>query len=170
MEKLPEETDDEQGNQPGAGSQVPARGHLRAYDGDEPYIFVSYAHINRDDVWPMIARMQTDGYRVWFDEGIDPGTEWDDNIAAHLENCAVMLSFLTTDYLNSSNCKDELNFARDLEKKLLLVYLAPIQLPRGMVLRLGRNQAIHQYTYEDQNEFFGKLYSAPDITDAKVGG
>ena len=57
------------------------------YRGEEAYIFVSYAHKDSYRVWPIVARLQLDGYRVWYDEGIDPGTEWDENIASHVKNC-----------------------------------------------------------------------------------
>ena len=139
----------------------------RAYAGDEPYIFISYSHREKDQVLPVIERMQADGYRVWFDEGIDPGTEWDNNIAEHLDHCAFLIAFISEHYLGSDNCKDELNFARDLGLPVLLIYLSPVELPRGMALRLGRKQAIHSYTYEDREEFIRKLYTAPGLDVAK---
>ena len=136
---------------------------IRAYNGTDPFIFISYAHRNGDKVVPIIAKMQADGYRVWYDEGIDPGTEWDANIATHVRTCGLMIAFLSKEYLDSENCKDELNFARDLGKNRILVYLEDIVLPDGMAMRLNRLQAIHQYRYEDQNEFYSKLYDSPDL-------
>lgn len=135
----------------------------KPYDGEDPHIFVSYAHRCRAEVLPVIARMQKDGYRVWYDEGIDPGTEWDENIAVHVEKCTVFLAFLSREYLDSDNCRDELNYARDLKKSLLLIYLQEVKLPSGMALRLNRLQAIHKYTYTDEEEFYEKLYSAPEL-------
>ena len=43
--------------------------------------------------------------------------------------------------MKSDNCKDELNFARDLQKERLLVYLENVKLPLGMAMRLNRLQA-----------------------------
>lgn len=68
-------------------------------------------------------------YRIWYGEGIDPGTEWDENIAEHVENCGYFIALLSKAYMESSNCKDELNYARELEKPRLLVYLEDVQLP-----------------------------------------
>ena len=104
---------------------------IRAYAGNGDYIFVSYAHRDSARVYPILEQMQQDGYRVWFDEGIDPGTEWDENIAAHVCGCNYFIAFLSGNYLASDNCKDELNYARDLGKKRLLVYLEDVQLPAG---------------------------------------
>ena len=136
---------------------------VTAYNGTDPFIFISYAHRNSDKVIPIIAKMQADGYRVWFDEGIDPGTEWDANIANHVRGCSLMLAFMSKEYLASENCKDELNFARDLSKNRILIYLEDVELPDGMAMRLNRLQAIHQYKYEDQKDFYEKLYNSPDL-------
>lgn len=52
-----------------------------AYKGTDPYIFISYAHKDSDIVLPIISRLQKDGYRVWYDEGIAPGS----NSAIHMK-------------------------------------------------------------------------------------
>ena len=131
--------------------------NLKPYDGKDSYIFVSYAHKDEQTVKPLIQKLMNMRYRIWYDEGIDPGTEWDENIANHIENCDAVVAFLSENYLASENCRDELNFARDLNKERLLVYLEPIKLPAGMAMRLNRLQAIHKYTYETENDFIQKL-------------
>ena len=49
---------------------------VKPYEGQEAYIFISYCHKDRASVFPIIEQMARDGYRVWYDEGIDPGSEW----------------------------------------------------------------------------------------------
>lgn len=136
---------------------------LVPYSGDEKYIFISYAHKDSALVMPIIERLMREGYRVWFDKGIDPGTEWDETIALHVNECAYFVAFMSKNYLSSSNCKDELNYARDLEKDRLLVYLEEVQLPPGLAMRVNRLQSIFKYTYEDQEEFYAMLFSANNI-------
>ncbi|MBR4866802.1 MAG: toll/interleukin-1 receptor domain-containing protein [Clostridia bacterium] len=133
------------------------------YQGEEAFIFVSYAHKDSEKVWPIITRLGKDGYRVWYDDGIDPGSEWDENIAAHVAECGYFVAFLSKNYLASNNCKDELNFARDQGKPQLLIYLEDVEIPQGMAMRLGRNQAIFYDRYQDKEAFFVKLYDAQDI-------
>lgn len=128
------------------------------YKGDKSYIFVSYSHRNTPEVLRVIKQLQNKQYRVWYDEGIDPGTEWDENIASHVEQCECFIAFLSEEYLESSNCKDELNYARELDKPRLLIYLEDITLPGGMRMRLNRLQAIHMYKYENLDNFYEKLY------------
>lgn len=134
------------------------------YKGNNGYIFVSYAHRDSAQVWPIVARLQADGYRVWYDEGIDPGTEWDENIAAHVENCGYFVAVLSSNYFASDNCKDELNYSRDLGKPQLLIYLEDVELPRGMAMRMGRNQTAHFHHHENPDDFFQDIYSAPDFS------
>ena len=133
------------------------------YKGDKDYIFISYAHRDSDLVWPIVARLLQDGYRVWYDEGIDPGTEWDENIASHVENCGYFIAFLSPAYLASENCKDELNYARDLDKPRLLVYLEDVKLPGGMAMRLNRLQAVFWGRYGDKEAFYAKLYASQGL-------
>ena len=75
-----------------------------------PYIFVSYSHKDSNFTIPLINRLKKEGYHVWYDDGIDPGTEWDENIANHIENCSYFVAVISNNYLQSDNCKDELNY------------------------------------------------------------
>lgn len=138
------------------------------YKGNDPYIFISYAHRDSAQVWPIIQMLQQEGLKVWYDEGIDPGTEWDEFIATHIEQCGYFIAFLSRNYLDSENCKDELNFVRDLGKDRLLVYLEDAPLPSGMRMRLGRLQAIHWYNYPDQTQAFAKLMETPELTQFRL--
>lgn len=136
---------------------------VRPYKGAETYIFISYSHKDQAEVFSILSTMIRHGFRVWFDEGIDPGTEWDENIAEHIQKSSYFVSFISENYLQSNNCKDELNFARDLEKPRLLVYLSDVILPAGMAMRLNRLQAIHYYKYSTMESFFKKLCEAEGI-------
>ena len=49
---------------------------LRPYEGTQPYIFVSYAHKNDAAVLEIIGTLQSRGFRVWYDEGIEAGSEF----------------------------------------------------------------------------------------------
>lgn len=135
----------------------------KPYRGIKPYIFISYAHMDSKNVFDIINNLQSAEYRVWYDEGIDPGTEWDENIAVHVGKCGYFIALISENYLASSNCKDELNYARELEKPRLLVYLEDVQLPGGMQMRLSRLQAIHKYKYVSEMAFMQKLFETKGL-------
>ena len=66
-----------------------------AYEGQEPYIFISYAHKDSNTVLPIIQGLQERGFRVWYDAGIEIGTEWPQYIATHLKHCHSCLAFVS---------------------------------------------------------------------------
>ena len=63
----------------------------KPYEGSEPYIFISYAHADREDVFAVLSELYARGYRIWFDEGITPGSEWPENIAQHLSAASLVI-------------------------------------------------------------------------------
>ena len=140
----------------------------KPYEGTDPYVFVSYSHKDKNEVFEVIRMMQEAGYRIWYDEGIDPASEWDENIAEHINKCSYLIAFISPDYINSQNCRDEISYARDLNKERLLVYLKETRLPAGMAMRLMRLQAIHKYKYAASSDFADKLFSAKGIETAKI--
>ena len=136
---------------------------LTPYRGSEPYIFISYSHRNADRASAIIRSLNRAGYRVWYDEGPIPGREWDENIARIIMGCGYFIALITREYLASSNCKDELNYARDKNKPILLIYLDEVALPAGMELRLGRLFAVHYNQYSTTEEFYLKVFSADGL-------
>ena len=47
-------------------------------------VFVSYARSDKPWVAPLVAAIQAKGWSVWWDPAIDPGQEFDREIAAEL--------------------------------------------------------------------------------------
>ena len=134
------------------------------YSGDDPYIFMSYAHRNMDRVIPLVRLLQENGYRVWYDEGIDPGTEWAENIADHLENARCLCACLTKEYTESTNCKDELYYAKTLDMSVLLLYLEEIELGKGMAMRSGKCAEIHSEMVRDSEMLLQNVRKAPGFS------
>ena len=140
---------------------------VRPYKGNDAYIFFSYSHKDTKEVLEVIGQLQASGYKVWFDEGITPGSEWDENIAHHIDASAYFIGYITKNYVDSQNCRDELNYARDLDKDRLLVYGEEVVLPKGMQMRMNRLQAIHRSRYPEPESFYEKLFNADGIEKCK---
>ena len=130
-----------------------------AYEGKEPYVFVSYAHKDKNKVMPLVEGLQKRGFRVWYDKrGISAGSEWAEVIADHLENCRCMVAFVSRSFGASNNCREELNYAKELKKTILVVYLEDRQNLRGAVrLRLGTLHSMSLDDYADHGEFLNEL-------------
>ena len=137
-----------------------------AYKGDKPYIFISYAHKDADTVLPVISRLQRDGYRVWYDEGIAPGSNWDEYISMHLDQSCNVLSFLSEAYVKSQNCKDELALTRAKGKNVNMIYIDDVRLSPGMRMRYGRIQALFMNALSEE-ELFERLYKTEAMHAAR---
>lgn len=131
-----------------------------AYEGDQSYIFVSYSHRNSRYVHGVIEHLQSAGYRVWFDGGIEAGSEWPEYIASHLERCNCVLTFMSNAFVASDNCKRELHFAQDLKKPLLNIYIEEVNLPAGLRMQLGLCQAMYRDNFRTEEEFRDSLIRA----------
>ena len=115
---------------------------IKAYQGDDPFIFVSYSHKDRAKVYPQLRWLQAQGFNVWFDEGISPGQRWTDELAEAIENCSLLLFFITPNSVASENCLNEVQFALGRERSLLSVHLETTKLPSGLELSIASRQAI----------------------------
>ena len=131
---------------------------VAAYRGAEPYLFVSYSHRDSALVCAEIAWLQAQGYRVWYDEGIEPGGEWPEEIAVALAKSTQVLVFVSPAAASSVHVRNEVNFALNRHKPLLIVHLEPTELPPGLELRIGDLQAIlrHRLKTEAYRERLGK--------------
>lgn len=139
---------------------------MSAYKGDKPYIFVSYAHKDAKVVIPLIKALQDAGYRIWFDLGIEVGTEWSNNIANHLRDSSAFLFFTSQNSVQSENCLDEVAFAKSHNKSAVLVYLEEdVVLPAGTEMQTARFQRMYANRQNDM-ESFVKGFSETDIFDA----
>lgn len=130
---------------------------FEAYRGDEPYIFVSYAHSDREQVYPEIARLHHAGYRVWYDEGITPGQEWTEEIGQALRRASYFLVYISARSVASHNVRNEINFALEHPKPFLAVHLEETRLPAGLQLQIGSIQAIMKYQIPD-DRYTRKLF------------
>ena len=130
------------------------------YKGNAPYVFVSYAHKNIDSVFPLLRILQQAGYRIWFDEGIDPGTEWAENIAGHLGSASALIACLSPEYLKSTNCCDELFYARTQNLPILLIFLQPMKLEDGNEMLYRRYASVDSDFLSDEKRFLEAVEQA----------
>ena len=134
-----------------------------AYEGKEPYIFISYAHKDSHLVFPVLEELDRRGYRVWYDDGIAPGSEWPENIAQHLDGCSLTMAFISPNSIASANCRREVTFALSKRKPFLGILLQPTEMSLGMEMQLSAQQCIMKYTYPSEEDFFRKVCACPDM-------
>ena len=122
-----------------------------AYTGDEPFIFVSYAHEDSDLVYPELIWLRDQGLNIWYDEGISPGHRWSDELATSLAESAFFIFFCTPNSVESRHCLNEINLALDTDKPTIAIHLEATELTPGLQLQLSAHQAILKYELGDQD-------------------
>ena len=133
---------------------------VKPYEGNEKYIFVSYCHRDNDRAMDVIRMLSEGGYRVWYDEGIDPGSDWPEVIANHLNNAHACVALITENALNSHNCRREINFALRRSIPLLSIFLEPVKLSLGMEMQIYSSQVVFRYELPDDDAFMEKISEA----------
>ena len=141
---------------------------IAAYEGNLPFIFVSYAHKDSREVFDLIEKLAARGYRIWYDEGIEPGSEWPENIANHLLRAEMVLAMITNDSMESVNCRREINYAMSKGKPLLSVVLEKTEIPAGMELQLSSQQSVLRYNFTDEVRFLDKIESCSYMDPCKI--
>ena len=134
-------------HQPDRVSGIP----FPAYRGKEPYMFISYAHVDAPMVYPIISEFNDMGYNVWYDEGIEPGIEWPEEIASALDRCSLFVVFITPTAAGSVNVRNEINFALSKNLPLIAIYIKETILTPGLKLQMGTKQAILEYNMDEES-------------------
>ena len=133
-----------------------------AYKGEESYVFVSYSHKDSDIVFPEIARLKDQGINIWYDEGIEAGTEWTDSLAEAIRQAKLFLYFVTPESAGSQNCRNEVNYAVEQDRPIIAVHLKQTVLPGGLSLTLSSRQAImkHEIPTEEYQQKLNAEFKA----------
>lgn len=122
-----------------------------AYKGKEPYMFISYAHVDSLIVYPIISEFSDMGYNVWYDEGIEPGIEWPEEIANALDLCSLFVVFITPESVGSLNVRNEINFALSKRLPFIAIHIKETVLTPGLQLQMGSKQAILKNNMDNES-------------------
>lgn len=131
---------------------------FHVYEGDKPYAFISYAHSDSQQVFPLLNKLQQDGLRIWIDHGITFGEEWPEEIGEHLIHCQVVIVFLSFNSILSANVRREITMAVNEHKKIIAIVMDSVKLTPGMQLQLGLCQMLNLYQYSE-NQLMKQLNS-----------
>jgi tetratricopeptide (TPR) repeat protein len=129
---------------------------FKAYEGDGPFVFVSYSHIDRLQVYPIIDYLNKTGKNIWYDEGIPISEDWKKSIVDNLERCRAFLVFITPHIIDSEYVRKEISFALKKQKPFFSVYLKETELPSRLEFEIGDIQFMKKYLMPEP-EFYNKL-------------
>ena len=123
--------------------------NIAVYLGNDPYLFVSYAHLDDGLVMPEIEWLNHNGFNVWYDQGVTGGSEWREEIAQKIKHAAQILFFVSENSVRSPVCMKEVSYALAGGGKVLPIYLTAAVLPEGLKLSLSDIQALFKFSSPD---------------------
>lgn len=123
-------------------------------EGD--YVFLSYAHADRAFGLSVLQRLQQAGARVWYDEGLQAGTQWDQELERRIRACGALVACLTDGYQTSRFCTREISFADGIGKPILPIAPTARSWAPGLQLRF---QSL-QVCADEGGERFGAFCNA----------
>ena len=112
-------------------------------------LFICYSHADSAQVVKHLSWLREDGFDPWFDEHITGGSVWRDAISDAIEASAALLYFISTNSVTSARCREEVDFALELDVPVLTVYLQETQLSNRLLFRLANRQSIEAYRLSD---------------------
>ncbi|MHA1729154.1 MAG: tetratricopeptide repeat protein [Promethearchaeota archaeon] len=133
---------------------------FKAYAGDEPFVFVSYAHIDKLQVYPILEFLNNVGINIWYDEAISASENWLKKVTGFLNKCAVFIVFLSNNSVTSEEVLNEVDYIfqrfKKKEVQFIPIYLKETILPDELRLAIGRIQAMKKHLMPEA-EFLKQL-------------
>ena len=126
------------------------------YKGPKPYVFVSYAHDDRNRVLPVLRLLQLARCRVWYDDGIKGGDNWRTTLASKIQdpNCVGFILFSSKKSVSSLYVSEEVDIALDCGRRIITVRL---------------DDAIFNYKTENHLQTYQNLfYSDPRFNEKLI--
>ncbi len=122
---------------------------MKAYEGNDPFLFVSYAHGDAELVYAVLEALDNTGVRYWYDQGIKSGEGWKEKIEQRMADSVGALLFISESFVESPDCRKEVSLASALDKRFFLVRLDKAPLAHGLAYDLS---GIHYLLYQDSAE------------------
>lgn len=100
------------------------------YKGDEAFIFVSYSHTDIRTVEGILRLLSAQGFRLWYDQEIDAGKNWQSVIDERLHNSRAFLIFLGNGSQDRPEVMRELEIATEKQESDPSYVILPVFLNR----------------------------------------
>lgn len=129
------------------------------YQGSENFVFLSYSHKDRKTANELLAFLQFNGVRVWYDAGIPAGDNWMNVIADKITKSSSVILLSSENAVLSEHVQTEVNTALRLRKKLIKINLDESKFDSGIEMYLySLNQLnYNEISYENKASIVSSL-------------
>lgn len=131
---------------------------IGVYNGDEPYLFVSYSHADTKKVAEILRRIEEEKFRFWYDDVMETGDDFRKELQAKIEQCTAMLLFVSSASMQSKYCGMEIITAFKNNKRIYPIYLEEtVEIPGPLKMVLENVQHVKNVTGSKDFRFLDKL-------------
>ena len=120
----------------------------------EPYIYISYVNNDEAEACKLAKFLEKEGLNIYNNE-----SAVDEIRVDKIDRCKVFVPLISNFYVGSK-ALDELNYARDINKDILLIYLEDVSLDKGEQLRIARIPGIYKHKHNNYNQFISNIVSS----------
>ena len=139
----------------------------KPYEGNEPYLFISYAHKDSALVVKIIEGLQRLGMRIWYDEGLEWGDNWRTKIERYLLESTYVVCFFTKHFFESEECKKEMGLAFEHKKGPLVIHLEKIVLPEDLKKDYNDFNALQLEKCGTQEELINRICGSSVVSSCR---
>ncbi len=134
---------------------------LNSYDGEEPYIFVSYSHADTPQVREIMQRIDREKFRYWYDDTMEIGEDFRIELQSKIEKCSAFLLFISDASMQSKYCGMEIITAFKNNKRIFPVYLDDATvIPGALKMILENLQHVKGAAITKDAKYIDKLISS----------
>ena len=134
---------------------------LPSYEGEEPYIFVSYSHADTPKVRDILTRIDEERFRFWYDDTMEIGEDFRLELQQKIEKCSAFLLFISPASMQSKYCGMEIIIAYKNDKRIFPVYLDDTtEIPGALKMILENLQHVKGASIDKDARYIDKLISS----------
>ncbi len=132
--------------------------NLSAYEGEEPYIFISYSHADTLQVYKILQLLDKEKFRFWYDDTMEIGEDFRNELRVRIENCSAFLLFVSDYSMESKYCGMEIITAFKNNKKIYPIYLTDdVQIPAPLKMILENLQHVKGVGTAGEDRYIKRL-------------
>jgi len=97
------------------GNKPPIYFDYKESTSDEKFVFISYSHRNKNEVYTDLHKLYNMGVNYWYDTNLTPGDKWNEICKQVIldDKCVGVIFFLSEDSLQSDAVYQEMLVARE---------------------------------------------------------
>lgn len=131
---------------------------FNAYEGEEPYLFISYSHVDTDAVYRILNRLDEEKFRIWFDDTMEVGEDFREELRIKIEKCSAFVLFVSKASMESKYCGMEIITAYKNNKKIYPIYVEDgVEIPSALKLMLENLQHVNGVSTDAEDKYISKL-------------